>query len=187
MFTFFLLLARFLEIRSRQRAGFAAAGLLGQLPDVATRLGESGQPEQIPLGRLQAGDRVLVRVGQTIPADGRVLSGQGQIDESTLTGESLAVHRAPGDAVTAGTINVDGVLEIEVTATGAQKRIPPDRFEIMLRATKDLRASGIMDGVLKVGDRLPDFELKNAEGDNVRSSELLSQGAVVLTVFRGSW
>ena len=70
---------------------------------------------------------------------------------------------------------------------GAQKRIPPDRFAIMLRATKDLRASGIMDGVLKVGDRLPDFELKNAEGDIVRSSELLSQGAVVLTVFRGSW
>ncbi len=70
---------------------------------------------------------------------------------------------------------------------GAQKRIPADRFEIMLRATKNLRASGIMDGVLKVGDRLPDFELKNAEGDSVRSSDLLSQGAVVLTVFRGSW
>ena len=70
---------------------------------------------------------------------------------------------------------------------GAQKRIPSDRFEIMLRATRDLRASGIMDGVLKVGDRLPDFELKNAEGASVRSSDLLSQGAVVLTVFRGSW
>ncbi len=70
---------------------------------------------------------------------------------------------------------------------GAVKMIPADRLEIMLRATKELRASGILDGVLKVGDRLPDFELKNAEGAVVRSSDLLSQGAVVLTVFRGSW
>ena len=70
---------------------------------------------------------------------------------------------------------------------GALKLIPPERLEIMLRATKDLRESGIMDGVLKVGDHLPDFELKNTEGDIVRSSDLLSHGAVVLTVFRGSW
>ena len=79
---------------------------------------------------------------------------------------------------------VDKLNEIKA---GAVKMIPPDRLEIMLKATKDLRASGIMDGVLKVGDRLPEFELKNSEGDVVRSSDLLSQGAVVLTVFRGSW
>lgn len=71
--------------------------------------------------------------------------------------------------------------------TGAKKQIPADRITIMERATNDLRASGIMDRVPKVGDRLPDFELKNTEGDVVRSSDLLSQGAVVLTVFRGSW
>ncbi len=71
--------------------------------------------------------------------------------------------------------------------SGAIKMIPPERLEIMLKATKDLKSSGIMDGVAKVGDRLPDFELKNTEGDVVRSSDLLSQGAVVLTVFRGSW
>jgi len=70
---------------------------------------------------------------------------------------------------------------------GALKMIPPDRLKIMLRATKDLRESGIMDGVLKVGDRLPDFELKNSEGEIVRSIDLLIRGAVVLTVFRGSW
>lgn len=70
---------------------------------------------------------------------------------------------------------------------GAIKMIPPDRLKIMLKATEDLRGSGIMDGVPKVGDRMPDFELKNTEGDVVRSSDLLSQGAVVLTVFRGSW
>ena len=57
----------------------------------------------------------------------------------------------------------------------------------MHRATDDLRASGILDGVIKVGDRLPAFALKNAFGQEVRSSELLAKGRLVLTVFRGSW
>jgi hypothetical protein len=70
---------------------------------------------------------------------------------------------------------------------GAVKMIPPDRLKVMLKATDDLRGSGILNGILKVGDKFPDFELKNTEGDVVRSSDLLSQGAVVLTVFRGSW
>ncbi len=58
---------------------------------------------------------------------------------------------------------------------------------IMHRATDDLRASGILDGVIKVGDPLPLFALKNAFGQEVRSSELLAKGPLVLTVFRGSW
>ena len=70
---------------------------------------------------------------------------------------------------------------------GAAKRIPPERFAIMERATEDLRNSGILDGVIKVGDPLPPFVLPNADGLDVRSSDLLSRGAVVLSVFRGSW
>jgi hypothetical protein len=70
---------------------------------------------------------------------------------------------------------------------GANKRIPPDKRAIMHRATDDLRASGIMDGVIKVGDRLPDFALKNSHGQAVRSADLLVKGPLVLTVFRGSW
>jgi hypothetical protein len=70
---------------------------------------------------------------------------------------------------------------------GANKRIPPDKRAIMHRATDDLRASGIMDGVIKVGDRLPDFALKNSHGQEVRSADLLANGPLVLTVFRGSW
>jgi hypothetical protein len=70
---------------------------------------------------------------------------------------------------------------------GAVKMIPPDRLKVMLQATEDLRGSGILNGIAKVGDKLPDFELNNTQGDVVRSSDLLSQGAVVLTVFRGSW
>jgi len=57
----------------------------------------------------------------------------------------------------------------------------------MHHATDDLRSSGILEGVIKVGDRLPAFALKNAFGEEVRSSELLASGPLVLTVFRGTW
>jgi len=67
------------------------------------------------------------------------------------------------------------------------KRIPPDRAAIMHRATEELRASGIMDQVIKVGDRLPGFTLPNAYGQQVRSSDLLAKGPLVLTFFRGAW
>jgi hypothetical protein len=67
------------------------------------------------------------------------------------------------------------------------KRIPPDKRAIMHRAADDLRASGILKGVTKVGDRLPPFALQNAFGQEVRSSELLANGPLVLTVFRGTW
>jgi hypothetical protein len=70
---------------------------------------------------------------------------------------------------------------------GAQTRIPPDKAETMERATADLRASGILEKVIKVGDRLPGFALQNASGTEVRSTDLLARGPLVLTVFRGSW
>jgi len=76
---------------------------------------------------------------------------------------------------------------LDTIRQGADKRIPPDKRAIMHRATEDLRASGILDGVLKVGDLLPPFALKSAFGQAIRSSELLANGPLVLTVFRGTW
>jgi len=70
---------------------------------------------------------------------------------------------------------------------GSAKRIPADKLAIMHRATADLRASGIMDHVIKPGAKLPPFMLRNAHGQEVGSPDLLKKGAVVLTVFRGSW
>ena len=67
------------------------------------------------------------------------------------------------------------------------KRIPADKAAVMHRATEDLRVSGIMDRLIKVGDRLPSFALPNAYGQDVRSSDLLGQGPLVLTFFRGAW
>ncbi len=76
---------------------------------------------------------------------------------------------------------------LETIRKGADKRIPPDKRAIMHRATADLRASDIIDRVIKVGDPLPAFALRNAMGQEVRSSDLLAKGPLVLTVFRGSW
>lgn len=67
------------------------------------------------------------------------------------------------------------------------KRIPADRAAVMHRATEQLRASGIMDRVIKVGDPLPAFALPNAYGQEIRSVDLLARGPLVLTFFRGSW
>jgi len=67
------------------------------------------------------------------------------------------------------------------------KRTPADRAAIMHRAIEELRASGIMEQVIKVGDRLPSFSLPNAYGQEVRASDLLATGRLVLTFFRGAW
>ena len=67
------------------------------------------------------------------------------------------------------------------------KRIPADRAAVMHHATEELRTPGIMDRVIKVGDRLPSFALPNAYGQEVRSSDLLATGRLVLTFFRGAW
>jgi AhpC/TSA family len=67
------------------------------------------------------------------------------------------------------------------------KRIPPERAAVMHRATDQLRASGIMDRVIKIGDPLPAFALPNSYGQEVRLADLLAKGPLVLTFFRGSW
>lgn len=74
----------------------------------------------------------------------------------------------------------------EIRAAGA-KRIPEDKRAIMGAANKELAESGIMDGVIRVGDQLPPFALPNAFGETIESSELLASGPVVLTAFRGGW
>ncbi|MEP4380247.1 MAG: hypothetical protein ABJ215_02610 [Alphaproteobacteria bacterium] len=74
----------------------------------------------------------------------------------------------------------------EISAAGA-KRMPEEVRATMGKATQELRESGIMDKTVKVGDTLPPFSLQNANGEMVNSADLLSKGAVVLTVFRGHW
>lgn len=67
------------------------------------------------------------------------------------------------------------------------KQIPEEKRAIMARATADLRASGILDRTIKVGDKFPNFDLPNQNGERVRSADLLASGPLVLTIFRGHW
>ncbi|QUJ68810.1 cadmium-translocating P-type ATPase [Photobacterium sp. GJ3] len=111
MFTFFLLIGRYLEMRARRKAAAASANLLKLIPAMATLADGS----QIAAKSLKVGDVVTVLPGESLPADGVIISGSSVIDESMLTGEPLPVRREPGHDVYAGTINGDGNLSIEVT------------------------------------------------------------------------
>jgi len=77
--------------------------------------------------------------------------------------------------------------KLDEIRAGAARMIPPDKLALMLAATDALRRSGILDGVIKVGQPLPAFALPNARGETVSSASLLVQGPLVLTVFRGHW
>ncbi|MGY2185617.1 heavy metal translocating P-type ATPase [Pseudomonas sp. SDO5591_S426] len=123
MFALFLLAGRYLERRARERTAAATAQLVNLLPASCLRLSADGQSERILLSELRVGDQVLVHPGAILPADGKILDGQSSIDESLLTGEYLPQARTPGDAVTAGTLNVEGALTVEVQALGQDTRL----------------------------------------------------------------
>ena len=118
MFTFFLLVARYVEMAARHRAN-ATTDALGKLvPATAIRLRADREQEEVPSRELVVGDRVLVRPGATIPADGTVLRGSSSVDESMLTGESDPQRRDPGGSVVGGSLNLEDSLEIRVDRVG---------------------------------------------------------------------
>ncbi|MCY1393552.1 putative copper-exporting P-type ATPase V [compost metagenome] len=123
MFALFLLAGRYLERRARERTAAATAQLVNLLPASCLRLDAQGHSERILLRELQIGDRVLVHPGAVLPADGKIIDGQSSVDESLLTGEYLPQPRRPGDAVTAGTLNVEGALTVQVQALGQDTRL----------------------------------------------------------------
>lgn len=113
-----MLLGHWLEMRSVRRATGALNELAKLLPDQAERILDDGSTEQIPVEELNNNDLVLIRPGASAPADGEIVSGESQINESMLTGESKPVDKSPGDRVIAGTINGDGSLRVQVSAVG---------------------------------------------------------------------
>ena len=120
MFVFFLLTGRFLEMTARHRAGQISEALVRMLPASAIRLDADGVEQVVPVAELAPGDRVLVRPGETIPADGRVEEGASSVDESLLTGESLPLSRRCGDALIGGALNVESPLVMQVEKVGAE-------------------------------------------------------------------
>ncbi|MEV0785406.1 heavy metal translocating P-type ATPase [Streptomyces sp. NPDC050423] len=103
-----------LEALATARTQDAVRGLLDLAPTTATRLADDGSESTVPTEDLVAGDTVLVRPGERVGADGRVLTGASEVDQATITGEPLPVAKETGDEVFAGTLNGTGVLRVKV-------------------------------------------------------------------------
>lgn len=113
-----MLLGHWLEMRSVRQASGALNELAKLMPDRAERIRADGSTETVATSDLRAGDRVLVRPGDSVPADGVVADGRSDVNEAMITGESKPVEKEPGMSVIAGTINGDGSLRVTVTAIG---------------------------------------------------------------------
>ena len=123
MFTFFLLLGRYLEIRLRYQNQQLTGMATQLLPISVTTVDADNNERQIPLVELQIAQRVRIGNGDTIPCDGRVISGRSAVVESLLTGEVKPVSKIVGDNVIAGTVDTDGTLIVEATAVGSRTRL----------------------------------------------------------------
>ena len=117
MFTFFLSLGRILEMRIRHRSASMARRMIDATPTLARRESQGGE-QVVPARGLVVGDRVRVRPGEVMPADGRVLEGHSSVEEALLTGEPWPRSVSAGDAVVAGSINVESPLRVEVARAG---------------------------------------------------------------------
>ncbi len=122
MFSFFLLVGRYLEMIARHRTGRAGNALLNLLPASAVKMID-GNEQLIPANELKTGDVVLIKPGHTIPADGMIISGSSSVDESALTGEYLPIRKECEDKVVGGTINVENPIQIRITEVGNETQL----------------------------------------------------------------
>jgi copper-transporting P-type ATPase V len=114
----FLLLGRWFEARAKGRASRAIRSLLELGAKEARLVDSAGEEHMVPVERVRVGDLLRIRPGERIPVDGEVVDGRSAVDESMLTGESLPVDKAVGDAVAGATVNTNGALTIRATAVG---------------------------------------------------------------------
>lgn len=112
-----MLAGHWMEMRAIGQARGALAALAEMLPDQAERV-DDGESESVPVSALEVGDLVLVRPGGRVPADGVIVDGSVEVDESMVTGESKPVAKSPGDKVVAGTVATDNSIRVEVEAVG---------------------------------------------------------------------
>lgn len=112
-----VLLGKMFETKAKARANSAVESLLQLQPKMATVL-RNGKEQQVPTGEIALGDVVLVRPGEGVAVDGKIVQGSSAIDESMLTGESIPVNKTVGDSVYAGTVNRQGAFQFEATGVG---------------------------------------------------------------------
>jgi heavy metal translocating P-type ATPase len=117
MLIYLIAIGRWLEIRAHKSSNQSVERLFQQIPDMAALVTVDGE-EMVSVSELQPGMRLRVRPGERFPVDGMIASGEGDIDESLLTGEPKPVSREVGESVRAGTINLDGSFDVITTAVG---------------------------------------------------------------------
>ncbi|MEN9491079.1 MAG: hypothetical protein RJA63_1528 [Pseudomonadota bacterium] len=148
MFVFFLLGGRYLEMLARQRAARTGDALGRVVPQFARRLSPSGElEEQVPASSILAGDQVIIRPGEVVVVDGLVRSGESEVDESWLTGESVPVPKTCGDAVLSGCLNGSGSLVVEARQVGESTQ-----FAVVRRLIE--RASATRPRIVVMADRI---------------------------------
>lgn len=147
-----ILAGRFLEARGKERAARAMRRLASlQVTSARRRRPEDQSREEIvPVALLKPADQIVVRAGERIAADGRVVEGEARVDESMLTGEPQAVTRSVGDRVIGGTIDLDGRIVVEVTEVGAET-VLAQIIRLVERAQGDkLPVQRLVDRVVRV-------------------------------------
>ncbi len=142
----FINVGKYLETRARREASSAVAALARRTPKTALRVRDGGV-ETIPVAQVAVGDRIRVPDDTVVPVDGTVCEGSAAVDQSMMTGESLPVTRAVGDAVLGGTVVCDGTITIVATSLGESSAIAA-----VLRAVEDAQAGKT--GMQRIADRV---------------------------------
>ena len=119
----FVLTGKLMETRSHHNTGLALKALMGLQPTEALLLLPDGEQKMVEISEIKAGDLIIVRPGEKIPADGNVTEGTSAVDESMLTGEPLKIEKSAGDSVTAGTINGAGRFVMKAVKVGAETEL----------------------------------------------------------------
>ncbi|MGH1347624.1 MAG: heavy metal translocating P-type ATPase [Nannocystales bacterium] len=115
-----ILVGQVLELKARSKTGAAIKALLGMAAKTARLLQEDGSEADVPLDRVQQGDRLRVRPGEKVPVDGEVLEGSSNVDESMVTGEPIPVEKSPGDKIIGATVNGTGGLVMRAEKVGSE-------------------------------------------------------------------
>ncbi len=144
-----MLLGHWIEMRSISQAQGALKELARLLPDTATRVSGQGE-EKVAVSELREGDIVLVRPGESVPADGLVQKGTSDLNEALITGESMPVRKKEGDEVIAATINGAGSLRILVTGTGEKTRLSGIMRLVADAQTSKSRAQHLADRAARI-------------------------------------
>ncbi|MBA57304.1 MAG: copper-translocating P-type ATPase [Pseudomonadales bacterium] len=143
MFVFFLLVGRYLEMRARHRSQNTSIRLSHSQMQTARKLDDQNHPTLVPADKLVPGDRVLVKAGEVIPGDGKILQGDSSVNESMLTGEQLPISKHQGDLVTGGTLNVEQPITLEISTLPKESTLSTLK-RLLQRAEADKPATFVL-------------------------------------------